>query len=70
MNVRPSVKRELRVEITLADFETVALKLASRSGFRQRANAARWFSERETGTKKFMERMREQRDLLRKVIDP
>jgi hypothetical protein len=58
------------VEITLADFKTVALRLASRGGFRQKNNVARWFSERERGTKDFMDTMREQRDLLRKIVDP
>jgi hypothetical protein len=53
------------VEITLADFETVALALAGRGGFRRKTR--RWFSERRSGTKDFMETMREQEGLLRKV---
>jgi hypothetical protein len=58
------------VEMTLKDFETVALKLASRGGFGQKANVSRWFAERESGTKDFMDSMREQEDLLRKVVQP
>ncbi len=58
------------VEMTLTDFKTVALRLASRSGFRQKSNVARWFLERETGTKDFMDTMREQRNVLQKVVDP
>jgi hypothetical protein len=58
------------VDMTLADFKTAALSLATRSGFRQRRNAVRWFSERETGTKDFMDTMREQQELLRKVVEP
>jgi hypothetical protein len=58
------------VEMTLTDFRTVSLQLASRSGFRQKSKVARWFSEREKGTKDFMDTMREQRDVLRKVVDP
>jgi hypothetical protein len=57
------------VEMALSDFKTVALRLASRSGFRQKSNVARWFSERESGTKDFMDTMREQQDLLNKVVD-
>lgn len=56
------------VEMTLADFRTVALRLAGRSGFRQKRNALRWFSEREGGTKDFMDTMREQQGLLQKVV--
>jgi hypothetical protein len=56
------------VEMTLADFKTVALSLAARSGFRQKRNALRWFSEREAGTKDFMDTMREQQGLLQKVV--
>jgi len=58
------------VEMALADFKTVALRLASRSGFRRKRNVARWFSERESGTKDFMDTMREQQDLLTKVVNP
>jgi flagellar capping protein FliD len=58
------------VEMTLSDFKTVVLRLASRSGFRQKSKVDRWFSERESGTKDFMDTMREQQDLLRKVVDP
>jgi hypothetical protein len=58
------------VEMTLTDFKTVALRLASRGGFRQKSNAARWFFERENGTKDFLDTMREQRDMLQKVVDP
>ncbi|MFY9560294.1 MAG: hypothetical protein WAQ52_08690 [Terriglobales bacterium] len=58
------------VEMTLSDFQTVALRTASRSGFRQKSNVARWFSERESGTKDFMDSMREQQGLLNKVVDP
>jgi hypothetical protein len=58
------------VEMTLSDFKTVVLRLASRSGFRQKSNVARWFSEREGGTKDFMDTMREQQDLLQRVVDP
>ncbi len=58
------------VEMALSDFKTVALRLASRSGFRQKRNVARWFSERESGTKDFMDTMREQQDLLTKVVSP
>lgn len=58
------------IEITLSDFKTVVLRLASRSGFRQKSNVARWFSERENGTKDFMDTMREQQDLLQRVVDP
>jgi hypothetical protein len=58
------------VEMTLKDFQTVALKLASRAGFGQKANVRRWFDERESGTKDFMDSMREQEDLLRKVVEP
>jgi len=57
------------IDMTLADFKTVALSLAARSGFRQKSKAIRWFSERETGTKDFMETMREQQGLLQKVVD-
>lgn len=56
------------VEMTLADFKTLALSLAARSGFRQKRNALRWFSEREAGTKDFMDTMREQQGLLQKVV--
>src|SRR5579884_2135211 len=38
------------VEIALKDFKTVALKLASHGGFRQKAIVSRWFAERESGT--------------------
>jgi hypothetical protein len=58
------------VEMALADFKSVALRLASRSGFQQKRNVARWFSERESGTKDFMDTMREQQDLLTKVVNP
>ena len=58
------------VEMALADFKTVALRLASQSGFRQKRNVARWFSERERGTTDFMDTMREQQDLLTKVVNP
>lgn len=58
------------VEMTLADFETVALKLASRGGFRMKAKVICWFADRKSGTKDFMDSMREQEDLLRKVVDP
>ena len=53
------------VEITLADFETVALALAGRGGFRRKTR--RWLSERRSGTKDFMETMREHEGLFRKV---
>ena len=56
------------VEMTLADFKAVALSLAARSGFRQKRNTLRWFSERESGTKDFMDTMREQQGLLGKVV--
>ncbi len=46
------------------------LKLASHSGFRQKAGVNRWFDERENGTKDFMDSMREQEGLLRKVVEP
>ena len=58
------------VKFTLNDFKTVALLLASRSGFRQRSHVACWFAERQRGTKEFRESMDEQRELLRKVVDP
>lgn len=58
------------VEMALADFETVALKVASRGGFRQKRKVGRWFAERKSGTKDFMDSMREQEDLLRMVVDP
>ena len=58
------------VEMTLTDFKTVALRLASRGGFRQKSNVARWFFERENGTKDFMDSMREQRDVLEKIVNP
>jgi hypothetical protein len=58
------------VEMTLKDLHTVALKLASHSGFRQKAGVNRWFDERESGTKDFMDSMREQEGLLRKVVEP
>ena len=56
------------VEMTLADFKAVALSLAAHSGFRQKRNTLRWFSERESGTKDFMDTMREQQGLLQKVV--
>jgi hypothetical protein len=58
------------VEITLNDFKSAALQLASRSGFRQKPKVAQWFSERQSGTQDFMNTMRDQRELLRKVVDP
>ena len=58
------------VEFVLGDLNTVALELASRSGFRQKAHVARWFDERKEGTKDFMESLDEQKELLRKVVDP
>jgi hypothetical protein len=58
------------VEMTLKDFKTVALKLASCGGFRQKAIISHWFAERERGTNDFMDRMHEQEDLLRKVVEP
>lgn len=58
------------VEMTLTDFKTVSLRLPSRGGFRQKSSVARWFSERESGTKDFMDTMREQRDVLQKTVDP
>lgn len=58
------------VDMMLADFKLVTLGLAARSGFRQKSKAARWFSEREAGTKDFMDTMREQHGLLQKVVDP
>jgi hypothetical protein len=57
------------VDMTLADFRTVALTLAVRSGFGHKRKAVRWFSEREAGTKGFMETMREQNELLQKVVE-
>lgn len=57
------------VDMTLADFKTVALNLAARSGFRHKSKAVRWFSDRESGTKDFMETMREQNELLEKVVE-
>ena len=62
--------QDVLVDTTLADFQTVALTLASRGGFRQKEAVARWFSERKAGTKDFMESMRENQDLLRKVVEP
>jgi hypothetical protein len=58
------------LEMTLKDFQAVALKLASRAGFKQKANVRRWFDERERGTKDYTDSMHEQEDLLRKVIEP
>jgi hypothetical protein len=58
------------VEMTLKDLHTVALKLASHSGVSQKARVNRWFDERENGTKDFMDSMREQEGLLRKVVEP
>jgi hypothetical protein len=58
------------VGMTLKDFRTVALKLASGGGFGQNAKVSRWFVERESGTTDFMDSMREQEDLLRKVVQP
>lgn len=58
------------IDMTLSDFKTVALSLTARSGFRQKRKAARWFSEREAGTKDFMDTMREQHGLLQKVVEP
>jgi hypothetical protein len=60
-------KQDQLVEMTLADFKIVALSLATRSGFRQKGKTLRWFSERQAGTKGFMETMREQEGLLKKV---
>jgi hypothetical protein len=57
------------VDMTLADFKTVALSLAVRSGFGHKRKAVRWFSEREAGTKGFMETMRDQNELLQKVVE-
>jgi hypothetical protein len=62
--------QDVLVDTTLADFQTVALTLASRGGFRQKEAVTRWFSERKTGTKDFLETMREQQGLLRKVVEP
>ena len=62
--------QDILVEMALADFKIVALRLASRSGFGQKRNVARWFSERESGTEDFMDTMREQQDLLTKVVNP
>jgi hypothetical protein len=56
------------VEMTLADFKTVALSLAARSGFRHKRKEIRWFSERQAGTKGFMDTMQEQHGLLQKVV--
>lgn len=56
------------VEMTLADLNAVALNLAARSGFRERRKTLRWFSERQAGTKDFMDTMREQHGLLEKVV--
>jgi hypothetical protein len=58
------------VEMTLVDFKSIALRLASHGGFRQESHVAAWFSERERGTKDFMDTMHEQRDVLRKIVDP
>jgi hypothetical protein len=58
------------VEMTLKDLQTVALKLASRGGLRQKASVGHWFDERESGTKDFMDSVREQEGLLRKVVEP
>jgi len=58
------------VEFALGDLNTVAIELASRSGFGQKASVARWFDERREGTKDFMESMDEQKELLGKVIAP
>ena len=58
------------VEITLKDFKTVALKLASRSGFGQKAIVSRWFAERENGTTDFLAQMRKQEDLLHNIVAP
>jgi hypothetical protein len=58
------------VEMTLSDFETVALRLASHGGFLQKGKVARWFSEREKGTVDFMKSMHAQKDVLRKIVSP
>lgn len=57
------------VDVSLADFKAVALSLAARSGFRHKNKAVHWFSEREVGTKDFMDTMREQNELLQKVVE-
>src|SRR5258708_4190243 len=58
------------VDMALKDLQRVALKLASQGGFRQKAKVSRWFAERESGTQDFISSMREQEDLLRKVVAP
>jgi hypothetical protein len=58
------------IDFTLNDLESVAIKLASKSGWRQKNYVEKWFKERKEGTKEFEESLDEQTEYFKKEVSP
>ena len=58
------------VDHTLSDFESVARKIAARSSLHQQVSVWRYFRSVRKGTSEFNEGMKEQDEMLNKVVNP